>query len=117
MPIPKELPVDVITLEECVSVLQDISRTIRKPIECVPRKSALVAVLDDTIMNVWPGPEVNMKFPWNEEHPVDSLKYTCSDRSGRFEIGHLVLRDNRISYFELKETLMIALIGKPKGFN
>ena len=117
MSIPKEWPVEMITPQECESVIQDISRTIRKPIDCVSRKSALVAVLDDTIMNVWPGPEVNMRFPWNEDHPIDSIKYSCSDRSGRFEIGHVVLRDSRMSYFELKETLMLALIGKPSGFN
>lgn len=116
MYIPEKVNVEIITPDECESLIQDISRTIRKPVDFLVRPNSVVAVLDGTVMNIWPGPEVNMRFPWDNEHPVDSLKYTCSDRAGRFDIGHVVLR-NRMSYIELKEELMTALMGIPKTLN
>jgi hypothetical protein len=116
MHIPEKVCVEVITPDECECLIQDISRTLKKPVDFLARPNSVVAVLDDTVMNIWPGPEVNMKFPWCVEHPVDSLKYTCSDRAGRFDIGHVVLR-NKVSYLELKLELMRALAGKNLPFN
>lgn len=111
MNLQNSLMIEIITLEECELIFRDISRTLKKPIDCIIGNSSLVILMDDTVMNIWPGPEINMRFDWDNDHPVDSLKYTCSNQSGRFEIGYVLLRNNRITYFELKGVLLNALIG------
>lgn len=116
MYLPEKICVEIITPVECEYLIQDISRTLRKPVDFLTRPNSVVAILDDTVMNIWPGPDVNMVFPWCDDHPVDSLKYTCSNRAGRFDIGHVVLR-NKVSYLELKEELMKALSGKRGNFS
>lgn len=116
MYIHEKVRVELITPEECESLFKDISRTLKTPVDFLTRQNSVIAVLDETIMNIWPGPEVNMRFPWSAEHPVDSLKFTCSDPSGRFDIGHVVLRSN-VSYLDLKEQLMQALSGQDRTLN
>lgn len=116
MHIPEKNRVELITPEECESLFKDISRTLKTPVDFLTRQNSVIAVLDETIMNIWPGPEVNMRFPWSDEHPVDSLKFTCSNRAGRFDIGHVVLRSS-VSYQELKEQLMNALSGQDRTLN
>lgn len=113
----KAVSLDLLSLCECEEVLLDISRSIRKPMRLIKRPNAMVAVVDQTILNVWPGQDVNMRFPWNDEHAVDSLEFTCSRPGGYFTRGHIHLRHTKMSYLELKEELMSALVEQEPVLN